>query len=64
MNFYKILNIVTFYLVIAGALNWGLVGAFNIDLIGQVLGSKSFAARLIFILMGVSALYMLFWHKY
>ena len=64
MTFYKILNMVTYYLVIAGALNWGLVGAFNIDLIGQIFGAKSFIARILFILIGLSALYMLFWHRH
>lgn len=63
MNIYKILNLVTFYLVIAGALNWGLVGGFNIDLIERLFGGKSFAARVLYILIGLSALYMLFWPR-
>lgn len=60
MSFIKIINIVTFYLVIAGGINWGLYGAFNIDLVSQIFGQKSFAARIIFILVGVSALFMLY----
>lgn len=63
MNIYKILNLVTYYLVIAGALNWGLVGVFDIDLIGRIFGARSSAARVLFILIGLSALYMLFWSK-
>lgn len=62
MSFIKIVNIVTFYLVIAGGINWGLYGAFNVDLVSQILGQKSFASRIIFILVGVSALFMLYKH--
>ncbi len=62
MNFIKIVNIISFYLVIAGGINWGLYGAFNVDLVSQILGQKSFASRIIFILVGVSALYMLYKH--
>jgi uncharacterized membrane protein YuzA (DUF378 family) len=61
MNFYKILHLATHYLVIAGALNWGLVGAFNIDIVAQIFGKNSFPARILYILIGLSALYMLFW---
>lgn len=63
MNFYNILNLVTFYLVIAGALNWGLVGAFHLNLIERILGSNSFITRVIYILVGLSALYLL-WHRF
>lgn len=64
MNFYKILNFVTYYLVIAGALNWGLIGAINVDLIGQIFGAKSFIGRIFYILIGISAIYLLFRHAF
>jgi len=48
-------------LVIIGGLNWGLVGFFKFDLISAVFGDMSALTRIIFALVGLSALYMLFW---
>ena len=47
-------------LVIVGALNWGLVGFFNFDLVSAVFGSSlRFIARIIFALVGIAGLYSL-----
>jgi uncharacterized membrane protein YuzA (DUF378 family) len=46
-------------LVLIGALHIGLVGAFGFDLIGTILGTGS-VAKLVYILVGVSAVYHLF----
>ena len=44
-------------LVIVGALNWGLVGFFNFDLVSAVFGgSLRFIARIIFALVGIAGL--------
>ena len=55
----KALNIITLVLVIVGGLNWGLVGAFNFDLVAALFGAGSALARLVYILVGVSALWQL-----
>ncbi len=47
-------------LVIIGALNWGLVGVFDFNLVKAILGSVSWLERLVYILVGVAALGMLF----
>jgi uncharacterized membrane protein YuzA (DUF378 family) len=47
-------------LVIIGALNWGLVGIMGLDLVSKVFGEGSVLSRVIFILVGLSGLYMLF----
>ncbi len=51
-----ILKVITFILVIIGALNWGLVGAFNLDLVALIFGEMTVLARIVYILVGVSAI--------
>ncbi len=54
----KPLNIITLVLIIIGGLNWGLMGLFQIDLVAMVFGgSTSAASRLLYVLIGLSALY-------
>lgn len=59
----KILHIIAFILVIVGALNWGLVGAFEFNLVESLLGSMAMLEKVVYILVGVSALYLAFTHK-
>ena len=51
----KAVNLVTLLLVIVGGLNWGLVGLFSFDLVAAIFGSGSLLARIVYILVGVSA---------
>lgn len=53
------LDWVTFVLVIIGALNWGLVGLFGFDLVAAIFGNMSMLTRIIYDLVGISAVYML-----
>jgi uncharacterized protein len=46
-------------LVTVGALNWGLVGLFNFDLVAAVLGRRSLLSKLVYTLVGASAVYLL-----
>lgn len=55
----KALNVVTLLLVIIGGLNWGLVGFFSFDLVAAILGSGSMLSRIVYILVGLSALWQL-----
>jgi uncharacterized membrane protein YuzA (DUF378 family) len=55
----KILNILTLVLVIVGGLNWGLVGLFNFDLVATIFGAGSMLSRVVYILVGASALWQL-----
>lgn len=43
-------------LVALGALNWGLVGIFQLDLVAQLLGPMSGATRAVYGLIGVAGL--------
>jgi uncharacterized protein len=54
------LELITLILVIIGGLNWGLVGFFNFDLVAAIFGQMSVIARVIYDLVGLSALYLAF----
>lgn len=57
------MHMVTFLLLIIGGLNWLLVGLFNWD-IGQLLGGQdALVSRIIYILVGLSAIYEVTTHK-
>ncbi len=47
-------------LLIVGGVNWLLVGAFNFDLVATLFGAMSPLSRVVYILVGLSALYVLF----
>jgi uncharacterized membrane protein YuzA (DUF378 family) len=55
----KALNLITLTLVIVGGLNWGLVGAFNFDLVATLFGDASILSRLVYVVVGLSALWQL-----
>ena len=57
MKWYEVTALV---LVIVGALNWGLVGAFSFDLVKAIFGS-GLLSRIIYSLVGISGLYTLGW---
>ncbi|HRY60065.1 MAG TPA: DUF378 domain-containing protein [Patescibacteria group bacterium] len=51
---------VAFVLVIIGALNWGLVGFFQWDLVAAIFGGMTgLIARIIYALVGLAALWMI-----
>ncbi|MGO2111638.1 MAG: DUF378 domain-containing protein [Pseudoclavibacter sp.] len=43
-------------LTIIGGINWGLVGAFEFNLVDAIFGEGSAASRVIYVLVGISAL--------
>lgn len=45
-------------LVIVGALNWGLVGTFQFDLVAAIFGNMSMLSRAIYSLVGLSAVWV------
>jgi uncharacterized membrane protein YuzA (DUF378 family) len=44
-------------LMIVGAINWGLVGAFNFNLVAAILGDQTMASRIVYVLVGLAGLY-------
>jgi len=55
----KNLNLISQVLIIVGGLNWGLVGAFGFDLVAAIFGEMTAVSRLVYILVGVSAVYQI-----
>lgn len=46
-------------LVIVGALNWGLIGAFDLNLVDRLFGMGTLVSRIIYGLVGLSGLILL-----
>lgn len=55
----RTLNVITLVLLIVGGLNWGLVGLFNFDLVAALFGEMSLLSRIVYILVGLSALWQI-----
>lgn len=55
----KVLDFIVVILLIIGGLNWGLVGIFDFDLVGFIFGQMSILARIIYILVAISAIYQI-----
>ncbi|MHC4554980.1 MAG: DUF378 domain-containing protein [Planctomycetota bacterium] len=53
----KTLDIVVWTFLTIGGLNWGLVGFFNFDLVATIFGEMSLLSRLVYSLVGLSAMY-------
>ena len=47
-------------LLIVGGLNWAMVGLFDIDVVATLFGAGSPATRLVYVLVGISALYSIY----
>ena len=52
----KYLRYTAYALVLIGALNWGLVGLFNFDLVAAIFGDLTIVSRIIYSLVGISAI--------
>ncbi len=48
----KILLVVT----IIGAVNWGLIGLFDINLVATIFGSQSIMSKIVYLLVGICGL--------
>lgn len=55
----KVLNFIVILLLIVGGLNWFLIGIFDINVVAHYLGHQTLVTRIIYILVGLSALYAL-----
>ena len=56
----SVIDVVVLVLVVVGGLNWGLVGALNMDLVALVFGAGSVLAKVVYVLVGLAAVYMLY----
>lgn len=55
----KTLDYIALALVVIGAVNWGLIGFFDFDLVRAIFGDMTLFSRIIYALVGVSGLYSL-----
>ena len=53
------IDVIAAILLVVGGLNWGLVGFFNFNLVAAIFGDGSIFARIIYALVGFSALYQI-----
>jgi len=56
----KVVFTVALVLLIVGGLNWGLVGLFNFDFVAAIFGAGSIATMIVYVLVGISALFVAF----
>lgn len=55
----KTLDYIALILVAIGAINWGLVGFFDFNLVNFIFGEMNFIPRVIYALVGIAGLYSL-----
>jgi uncharacterized membrane protein YuzA (DUF378 family) len=58
----KTLHMVAFVLTVVGALNWGLMALLNLNLVSMLVGTWPMVEKVVYILVGVSGLYILLTH--
>jgi hypothetical protein len=53
----KSMDVLVAVLLVVGGLNWGLVGLFGFDLVAAIFGEMSVLSRIVYCLVGLSAVY-------
>jgi uncharacterized protein len=56
----RLLHTVAILLTIVGAINWGLVGAFDFNLVTTLFGTMPMVVKAVYILVGLSGLAVLY----
>ncbi len=54
----KIIDYLCLILVIAGAVNWGLVGFLSFDLVDFICGGYNLISRIIYSIIGIAGIYL------
>lgn len=56
----RAIDVISLTLIIIGAINWGLIGFFQLDLVAAIFGGMStILSRIIYALVGIAGLYSL-----
>ncbi len=55
-RFLNILQAICYTLIIIGAINWGLIGGFNFNLVEYLFGSSTLLTTWIYIIVGIAAI--------
>ena len=59
----KALHMAAYLLLWVGGLNWGLVGLFKFNLVNALFGSVPALEMLVYVLVGLSTVYVIATHK-
>lgn len=57
----SVIDWIALILLIVGGLNWGLVGLWNYDIVATIFGAMTTLAKVVYILVGVSALWGIYY---
>ncbi len=59
----KITTVISYLLVIVGAIVWLLIGLFNFNLVGMIfgIGAGAIVSRVIYTLVGIAGLWLIFY---
>lgn len=55
----KVIDCISLVLVVIGAINWGLIGFLDFNLVSVLFGDMTWLSRVIYALVGISGLYTL-----
>jgi uncharacterized membrane protein YuzA (DUF378 family) len=55
----RALDVIALLLVVIGAINWGLIGFFQFNLVDSLFGTMSAFSRVVYALVGIAGLYAL-----
>lgn len=55
----RLMDCIALTVAIIGAVNWGLIGLFRFDLVAFLFGDMSWLSRIIYVLVGLSGLYLI-----
>lgn len=55
----KVINGIVLALIVIGAINWGLIGLFNFNLVTYIFGDMQAISRLVFALVGIAGIWSL-----
>jgi len=59
----KALHMVSMLLIWVGALNWGLFGLFNLNIVNAILGGVPIIEKIVYILVGVAGVIIIATHR-
>jgi uncharacterized protein len=59
----KVLHAIAFILVVVGALNWGLVGAADVNVVNMLLGTLPVVEKVVYVLVGLSGILLVVTHR-
>ena len=51
---------IAFWLIVIGGINWGAIGLLDFNIVGAVFGGASLISRIIYIIVGLSALWLVY----